>query len=47
MSAFDFGKLNKISKCGIKIHEFAWRYEIQFGQFLVLATSLKSPRILN
>jgi hypothetical protein len=27
-SVFDFRKLNKIARCGLKIKEFAWRYEI-------------------
>jgi hypothetical protein len=44
---FDFRKLNKIARCGIKIQEFAWRYEIQFGALFMLATSSKSPQILN
>jgi hypothetical protein len=26
--AFDVRKLNRIARCGLKIQEFAWRYEI-------------------
>jgi hypothetical protein len=31
----------------LKIQEFAWWYEIQFGTLLMLSTSSKSPQILN
>jgi hypothetical protein len=44
---FYFRKLNEIARGGIKIREFAWRYEIQFGTLFLLGTSYKSPRILN
>jgi hypothetical protein len=47
MSIFDFRKLNKIAICGIKIQEFAWMYEIQFGTLFMLQTYSKSSRILN
>jgi hypothetical protein len=47
MSIFEFRKLNKIARGGIKIQEFVWRYELQFGTLLMLATSSKYPQILN
>jgi hypothetical protein len=47
MCVFDFRKLNKIARDGLKIQEFVWRYEIQFGTLLMLATSFKSSLILN
>jgi hypothetical protein len=34
MSVFDFRKLNKIARGELKIQEFLWRYEIQFGTLL-------------
>jgi hypothetical protein len=37
----------KIARYKLKIQEFAWRYEIQFGTLFVLATSSKSPWVLN
>jgi hypothetical protein len=46
-SHFYFRKLMKIARYKLKIQEFAWRYEIQFGTLFVLATSSKSPRVLN
>jgi hypothetical protein len=42
MFVFDFRKLNKIARSGIKIQEFAWCYEIQFGILFMLETSSKS-----
>jgi hypothetical protein len=30
-SVYDFRKLNKIARGGLKIQEFAWRYEIHFS----------------
>jgi hypothetical protein len=42
MSVFDFRKINKIARCGLKIQEFAWSYEIEFGTLFMLATSSKS-----
>jgi hypothetical protein len=46
-SVFEFRKLIKISRNGLKIQEFTWSQEIQFGTLLMLATSSKSPWILN
>jgi hypothetical protein len=46
-SIFDFRKLNKIARCGLKIQDFAWRYEIQFETLFMLLTYSKSPWILN
>jgi hypothetical protein len=47
MSVFDFRKLIKIARNGLKIQEFAWRYAIQFVKLFMLAISSKSPLILN
>jgi hypothetical protein len=44
---FDIRKLNKLVRCGTNIQEFVWRFEIQFGTLFLLATSSKSPWILN
>jgi hypothetical protein len=44
---FDFREWIKIARNVLKIQEFAWRYENQFGILFMLATSSKSPRILN
>jgi hypothetical protein len=46
-SVFEFRKLNKIARVGLKIQEFAWRYEIQFGTLFMMGTPSKSPQILN
>jgi hypothetical protein len=47
MFVFDLRKLIKIARNGIKLQEFAWRYEIQFGTLFMFASSSKSPRTLN
>jgi hypothetical protein len=47
MSVLDFRKLIKISRNGLKIQEFTWRYEIEFGILFMLETTFKSPRIFN
>jgi hypothetical protein len=47
MSNLGSSKLNKIARDGLKIYEFAWRYEIQFLTLFTLAISFKYPRILH
>jgi hypothetical protein len=44
---FDFRKLIKIARNGIKIQELAWRLKIQFGTLFMLQTFSKSPQFLN
>jgi hypothetical protein len=44
---FDFRKLIKIARNGIKIQELAWRLKIQFGTLFMLQTFSKSPQVLN
>jgi hypothetical protein len=46
-SIFEFRKLNKIARGGLKIQKFAWRYKIQFETLFTLARPSKYPRILN
>jgi hypothetical protein len=46
-SVFEFRKLIKIARNGLKIQEFSWRYQIEFGTLFMLVTSSKSPIILN
>jgi hypothetical protein len=46
-SIFEFRKLNKIGRSGLEVQEFAWLYEIKLGILFILATSSKSPWILN
>jgi hypothetical protein len=46
-SVFEFRKLIKIARNGLKIQEFSWRYQIEFGTLFMWVTSSKSPLILN
>jgi hypothetical protein len=47
MVVLGFRKIIKIVRNGLKIQEIAWRYEVQFGTLFIMATSSKSPWILN
>jgi hypothetical protein len=47
MSVFEFRNLMKMARNVLKIQEFAWRQEAQFGTLFMFSTSSKSPRMLN